>query len=129
METFKNYCHIPASCASSMLNKRSWLRANSMLLMCVSLILGMRPALSQQEVNMSPIISETVVMLYYKDITAASAFFGETLGLEMTFSQEVLKPIADSSTNPIRAFLIEDPGGYTIEFFSWKKVVDTEASN
>jgi predicted enzyme related to lactoylglutathione lyase len=167
-----------------MLNKRSWLRANSMLLMCVSLILGMRPALSQQEVNMSPIISETVVMLYYKDITAASAFFGETLGLEMTFSQDTaklfrltptsvvgvilegdtsyhkvqasnavmlsivtpdvdawydrlmkvegikfLKPIADSSTNPIRAFLIEDPGGYTIEFFSWKKVVDTEASN
>lgn len=29
--------------------------------------------------------------------------------------------IYDSSTAPIRAFLIRDPGGYTIEFFQWNE--------
>ena len=27
--------------------------------------------------------------------------------------------IYDSTTAPIRAFLIRDPGGYTVEFFQW----------
>lgn len=37
----------------------------------------------------------------------------------------VLKPLpkqiveVDSSSPPIRGFVVEDPGGYTIEFFSW----------
>lgn len=32
---------------------------------------------------------------------------------------EVLKPPQDSDKNPIRAFLVTDPGGYTVEFFQW----------
>lgn len=28
---------------------------------------------------------------------------------------------ADSSGAPVRGFVIEDPGGYTLEFFSWQK--------
>lgn len=34
---------------------------------------------------------------------------------------EILKPVANSLENPIRAFLVADPGGYTVEFFSWLK--------
>jgi predicted enzyme related to lactoylglutathione lyase len=145
----------------------------------VSLVLGLvlriEPTLSEN--NTIPPISETVVMLYYKDIGPAAAFYSETLGLELTFDQDFaklyrltptsvlgvilegdtsyhkvqdtnavmlsivtpdvdawydrlqrlgtvkfLQPIADSSNNPIRAFLIEDPGGYTVEFFSWLKI-------
>ncbi len=136
--------------------------------------------MSEQTRATMPAISETVVMLYYKDISAAADFYGGTLGLETTYSQDtarlfrltptsvlgvilegetsyhkvqatnavmlsivtpdvdawyerlryhtgitVLKPIADSTVNPIRAFLIQDPGGYTVEFFSW---LNTEAA-
>ena len=34
-------------------------------------------------------------------------------------SVTVLKEIYDHSKAPIRAFLIEDPGGYTVEIFAW----------
>ena len=34
-------------------------------------------------------------------------------------SVKVLKEIYDHESVPIRAFLIEDPGGYTVEFFQW----------
>ena len=30
-----------------------------------------------------------------------------------------LKEIANSENVPIRGFLVEDPGGYTVEFFQW----------
>jgi uncharacterized glyoxalase superfamily protein PhnB len=30
-----------------------------------------------------------------------------------------LKDIHDSENVPIRSFLVEDPGGYTVEFFQW----------
>ena len=30
-----------------------------------------------------------------------------------------LKDIYNSTTVPIRAFLVEDPGGYTVEFYQW----------
>ena len=30
-----------------------------------------------------------------------------------------LKPVADRG--PIRSFMLEDPGGYTVEFFQWLK--------
>ncbi|HEX2139158.1 MAG TPA: VOC family protein [Woeseiaceae bacterium] len=30
-----------------------------------------------------------------------------------------LKDIRDSENVPIRSFLVEDPGGYTVEFFQW----------
>lgn len=121
-----------------------------------------------------PSIQETVVMLYYRELSAAAAFYGGTLGLETVYRSDsallyrltptsvvgvilegdgayhraqddnavmlsivtpdvdawyevlrdnddvtVLKPLANSSNNPIRAFLVEDPGGYTVEFFSW----------
>jgi predicted enzyme related to lactoylglutathione lyase len=32
---------------------------------------------------------------------------------------KVLKDIYDNPSVPIRAFLVADPGGYTIEFFQW----------
>ncbi len=150
----------------------------------LALVFRIGPAMSQNEIETIPTISETVVILYYKDLTAATAFYGETLGLEMTFSQDTaklfrltptsvlgvilegeggyhkvqatnavmlsivtpdvdawyarlenigditfLKPIADSSTNPIRAFLIEDPGGYTVEFFSWMNTTEAESEH
>lgn len=31
----------------------------------------------------------------------------------------ILKDIYNHSGAPIRAFLVEDPGGYTVEFFQW----------
>lgn len=147
----------------------------------LALVFRIEIALPQQNKNTTPAISETVVMLYYKDITAAAEFYGETLGLETTYSQDsaklfrltstsvlgviregetsyhqvqdtnavmlsivtpdvdawygrlksqdsitFLKPIADSTSNPIRAFLIEDPGGYTVEFFSWLNTSESE---
>ena len=33
----------------------------------------------------------------------------------------VLKDIYDHPVVPIRAFLLQDPGGYSIEFFEWRK--------
>lgn len=32
-----------------------------------------------------------------------------------------LKDIHDSSAIPIRTFLVEDPGGYALEFFQWRE--------
>ncbi|MHA7816960.1 MAG: VOC family protein [Pseudohaliea sp.] len=32
---------------------------------------------------------------------------------------EILTPLANRTDTPIRAFLVADPGGYTVEFFSW----------
>ena len=32
---------------------------------------------------------------------------------------KILTPIHNSENAPIRAFLVEDPGGYTVEFFQW----------
>ena len=34
---------------------------------------------------------------------------------------KVLSELADSSRAPVRAFLVEDPGGYTVEFFQWRQ--------
>jgi catechol 2,3-dioxygenase-like lactoylglutathione lyase family enzyme len=123
-----------------------------------------------------PSIDETVIMLYYRDLGPATAFYGDALGLETVYESasaklfrltstaivgivregeqayhpvrdenavmlsivtadvdawyerlrdrddvEILKPVADSPDNPIRAFLVADPGGYTVEFFSWLK--------
>ncbi len=134
-------------------------------------LLGTNPAMSQES---PPSIEETVVMLYYRELSAAAAFYGNTLGLERIYQSDtaqlyrltptsvvgiilegdtayhqakadnavmlslvtpdvdawyarvrqskdvtILKPIANSSHNPIRAFLVEDPGGYTVEFFTW----------
>jgi len=121
-----------------------------------------------------PSIEETIIMLYYRDLGPASAFYGDALGLEPVYQSasatlfrltptalvgivregeqayhpvreenavmlsivtadvdawyarlrdrddiEILKPVANSPDNPIRAFLVADPGGYTVEFFSW----------
>lgn len=159
------------------------LRFTSLALL-LALVFRIGPAMSERESKTAPAISETVVMLYYKDITAAAAFYGETLGLEKTFDQDsaklfrltpnsvvgviregstsyhrvqatnavmlsivtpdvdawydrvasyeditILKPIADSVSNPIRAFLVEDPGGYTVEFFSWLNTAESAPAN
>ena len=34
-------------------------------------------------------------------------------------SVTILKAIYDNESVPIRAFLVQDPGGYTVEFFQW----------
>ena len=34
---------------------------------------------------------------------------------------KILKEIYDHSKAPIRAFVVEDPGGYTVEIFEWVK--------
>jgi predicted enzyme related to lactoylglutathione lyase len=159
------------------------LRFTSLVLL-LTLVFRIGPAMSELERKTAPAITETVVMLYYKDITDAATFYGETLGLEKTFDQEfaklfrltpssvvgvilegstsyhrvqetnavmlsivtpdvdawydrlvsdggttILKPIADSVSNPIRAFLVEDPGGYTVEFFSWLNTAESAPSN
>lgn len=33
---------------------------------------------------------------------------------------KILSELADSESVPVRAFLVEDPGGYTVEFFAWR---------
>lgn len=119
-----------------------------------------------------PPIDSQVVFLYYADLDAAAAFYGDTLGLEKTFDEgwvkiyatsetsfvglvdeqrgshrasedkpvmlslvtadvdawherlrergvRILSEPADSTSVPVRAFLVEDPGGYTVEFFQW----------
>ena len=35
---------------------------------------------------------------------------------------KILSPLSDSRNFPIRSFLTEDPGGYTVEFFEWGKI-------
>ena len=132
---------------------------------------GTNPATAGED---RPVIEESIIMLYYRELTAAATFYGDTLGLEPVFRSDsallyrltpnsvigliregdgayhrvqernavmvsivtpdvdawyerlgtrddvsILKPIANSSNNPIRAFLVEDPGGYTVEFFTW----------
>lgn len=32
----------------------------------------------------------------------------------------ILSDVSDSESVPVRAFLVEDPGGYTVEFFQWQ---------
>ena len=32
----------------------------------------------------------------------------------------ILSELADASDSPTRGFLVEDPGGYTVEFFQWQ---------
>jgi len=36
-------------------------------------------------------------------------------------SVSILKEIYNNQSVPIRAFLVQDPGGYTVEFFQWVK--------
>lgn len=120
--------------------------------------------------------AEQYVMLYYKDIGPASAFYGAALGLERSFGDDwvhlykatpqsfiglvregpgaffktkadnavmvslvtadvdalyarikdnpsvtLLGAPRDHAEAPIRGFMLRDPGGYVIEFFSWRK--------
>ena len=150
----------------------------------LSLLLGAAmmmtsPALATENSVQKPApvqFSEQYVMLYYKDIRAASAFYGTVLGLQKTFSDDwvhlykatpqsfiglvregpgaFFKAKSDNAVMvslvtgdvdglyakikdnksitvlgepnnhdgaPIRGFMVRDPGGYVIEFFSWIK--------
>jgi catechol 2,3-dioxygenase-like lactoylglutathione lyase family enzyme len=124
-----------------------------------------------------PSLDSQVTMFYYDDLDAAANFYGNILGLEVTFDWDwvkffktgpsssvgivkqgdgafhdvqktnavmlslvtsevdawysrlgdrddlkVLKPIG--SGGGIRSFLLEDPGGYTVEFFQWLDAED-----
>ncbi len=121
-------------------------------------------------------ITEQYTMLYYQDIAAARRFYGEILGLKVTYNDEWVTlyqvvpgallgivqeggsafhparsensvmvslvtedvdrwhgrlqaypdiPFVKEPYNhdkvPIRAILVRDPGGYTVEFFQWLK--------
>ena len=119
-----------------------------------------------------PPLNAQVTMLYYKNIEAASEFYGATLGLKLEFDWEwirffkmgpassvgivtegenawhtaqktnaVMLSLVTSDVDAwyervkhrdgvvflkdigngggIRSFLLEDPGGYTVEFFEW----------
>ena len=37
-----------------------------------------------------------------------------------TSGVKILSEPSNSSSVPVRAFLVEDPGGYTVEFFQWR---------
>jgi len=119
-------------------------------------------------------IAEQTTMLYYADLAAARAFYGELLGLEVHFEDtwvslyrttptsalgvvgehasafhrpqatsavmvslvvscvepwferlrgggaKILRAPYDHASVPIRALLVEDPGGYALEFFAWR---------
>jgi len=120
-------------------------------------------------------ISGQTTMLYYSDLAAARAFYGEMLGLRVRFEDswvtlfettetsaigivgehpsafhrpqpksavmlslvvedvdawaervrrggaKILKEPYQHKTAPIRALLVEDPGGYALEFFAWNR--------
>ena len=121
-------------------------------------------------------ITDSTVMLYYKDLDAPRKFYKDLLGLESTYEDDwvsiykltsssavglvleggtayhkakqdnavmlsigvenvdawyekihstegvkTLKEIYNHPKAPIRAFLVEDPGGYTIEILQWLK--------
>ncbi len=124
-------------------------------------------------------IAEQTTMLYYADLGAARAFYGDLLGLEAHFEDAwvslyrttptsslgvvgehasafhspqaksavmislvvdrvepwfarlraggatILKAPYDHASVPIRALLVEDPGGYALEFFAWRAKGDT----
>ncbi len=121
--------------------------------------------------------SEHIVMLYYRDIEQARAFYGDLLGLSKTMENDwvtlfrvtpqssigtvkeggaggfhkvqsdnavmvsfstdkidewyerlknagditFVKDLYQATSLPMRAFLIRDPGGYTVEFFQWNE--------
>lgn len=121
-----------------------------------------------------PPIAESYVMLYYKELGPAKAFYGEVLGLDAITADDwfalyriapgsavgliregpnayhrvqatnavmlsivtpdvdawfarvsaqpgvkILKPVYEQKDAGIRGFLMEDPGGYTVEVFQW----------
>ena len=45
--------------------------------------------------------------------------------LQASGDVKFLKEIYNSESVPIRAFLVEDPGGYTVEFFQWLSEEET----
>ncbi|MDA5192431.1 VOC family protein [Govanella unica] len=134
------------------------------------------PAVAAAPTTAHTTFAEQYVMLYYKDITAASAFYGKALGLERTLTDDwvhlykatpqsyigvvregpgalfkakpdnavmvsLVTPDVDAlyerikgdktivfldapndhANAPIRGFMVRDPGGYVVEFFSWRK--------
>lgn len=121
-----------------------------------------------------PPITESYVMLYYKELGPAKAFYAEMLGLDAVTADDwfalyriapgsavgliregpnahhrvqarnavmlslvtpdvdawfarvsarpdvkILKPVYEQKEAGIRGFLMEDPGGYTVEVFQW----------
>ena len=48
-----------------------------------------------------PSIESQTVMFYYKNVDAPAAFYGETLGLEMTFDSKLAKIFRVSETSSV----------------------------
>jgi len=46
---------------------------------------------------------------------AVDEWYAKLVAAEVNVRSE----LADSSRAPVRAFMVEDPGGYTVEFFQW----------
>lgn len=122
----------------------------------------------------SQLFDQHYTMLYYPELGPAARFYGEVMGLELTYSDdwvqlykttassfvgvvkegpdafhkvqvknsvmvslvttdvnafyervqkhtevEIVTPLHDNKSAPIRAFIMRDPGGYTVEVFQW----------
>lgn len=144
-------------------------------ILCVAITLSCA-SYAEDPAAARPAFTEQYVMLYYRDISAASDFYGTVLGLNAVMDDEwvklyevipgsligvvkeggtayhraqknnavmvsivtedvdawyqivksrpdinMLKGIYNHDSVPIRAFLVADPGGYTIEIFEWLK--------
>lgn len=99
-------------------------------------ILGLEPALHEQWVNIyrcTPQCSIGVLRagakgVYHPPQERNSVMVSiVTTDIEAWYQRlrnaggvKFLKDIHDSTTIPIRVFLVEDPGGYTLEFFQWR---------
>jgi Glyoxalase/Bleomycin resistance protein/Dioxygenase superfamily len=148
------------------------------LIISISMMLAFSASCASSDIENKPMaelkITESYVMLYYKDIVAPRHFYAGILGLEASFEDDwvslyritptsyvgvvkesegawhkvqdknavmlslvvdnvdmwynkissnqdvvILKEIYNNNNAPIRAFLIQDPGGYTVEIFQW----------
>ncbi len=61
-----------------------------------------------------------MVSLVTSDVNAVYA------GIQEHQDVEIITPLHDSDSAPIRAFILRDPGGYTVEVFQWLKPGDSD---
>ena len=152
---------------------RTYAAVPAMTTYAVTTRLSFETAAEPEETPVRPSIESQTVMLYYADLEAPAAFYGEILGLQNTLDLNWVKIFQTSATgtvglvlegegyHPVRAensvmlslvtreidawyqrlkseprvvflkeirddalvrsFLIEDPGGYTVEFYQWQQ--------
>ena len=59
-----------------------------------------------------------MISLVTQDVDAVHARIRESQDVD------IITPLHDSESAPIRAFIMRDPGGYTVEIFQWLKPAD-----